>query len=148
MISSDLRRIIQSVLKPIGLYSADAEELLVLTAAVESKGGKYLYQIKGPARGIFQMEPRTEQCIIDNYLRYKEELDDKVKQYITGKNDLVTNLAYQIIMARIHYLRVPAPLPDRNDVEAMAKYWKQYYNTPKGKGTVEKAIGEYYEYAC
>ena len=46
-------------------------------------------------------------------------------------------------MARIKYWRVPKKLPVENDIEGMAKYWKDYYNTSLGKGTPEKFIKAY-----
>ena len=53
------------------LAAKEAQWLLLGTAAVESSGGRYLYQIKGPARGIFQMEPRTGWDIWENYLVHR-----------------------------------------------------------------------------
>ena len=40
--------------------------------------------------------------------------------------------------ARLHYLRVKAAVPD--SVEEQAAYWKQHYNTIKGKGRVESFV--------
>jgi hypothetical protein len=59
------------------------------------------------------------------------------------EDDLRRNLAYAIVMARVHYLRVPSPLPDATDVPALAAYWKKHYNTHLGSGTVVKAIKKY-----
>ena len=39
-------------------------------------------------------------------------------------------------MARLKYWRVSQPLPETLD--GMARYWKTYYNTPKGAGTEDK----------
>jgi len=145
----NLRDLIINVLTDVGLYSEDTEELLMLTAAVESNLGHYLNQNGGgPARGIFQMEPTTEQDIFDNYLVYNPSLLKKVREYqgLFPEKEMVYNLAYQIIMARIHYLRVPERLPSTDDIEGVADYWKRYYNTYKGKGTVEKAVKKYITY--
>lgn len=40
---------------------------------------------------------------------------------------------------RLHYLRVPEAVP--LTLEGQAGYWKQYYNTVEGKGTVEEYVG-------
>ncbi|MDR9502667.1 MAG: hypothetical protein RI601_12795, partial [Desulfurivibrionaceae bacterium] len=53
------------------------------------------------------------------------------------------DLAYQIIMARLQYLRVPDALPDHFDIAGLAAYWKQHYNTPAGRGTVDEFIKNY-----
>lgn len=148
--TQQFRELVTEVLKETDLYSEAAVELLLLTAAVESNFGTYLKQIKGPALGVFQMEPRTEDDIWDNYLEYKPSLASMVREF--GVNfakpemDLKANLVYQIIMARLHYLRIKEPLPDANDVEKLAAYWKRHYNTRLGKGTVAKAIEKYNEY--
>ena len=139
-----LRELIQEVLEQVQLDSPEAVELLLGTAAVESQLGRYIKQINGPALGIFQMEPNTEDDIWKNYLEYKEELAEDVRTFVPEVRfkdaDLKWNIAYQILMARIHYLRVPEALPGVDDIEGQAAYWKKYYNTHLGAGTVEKYI--------
>lgn len=141
-----LRVQIEEALKAIGLYSEDAVNLLMGTAAQESKF-KYLHQIGGgPALGYFQMEPNTFVDICNNYLRFKSDklLADIYKlcgiKYLTPV-DLDTNLNLMIVFARLHYRRVKEPLP--NTVEGYAAYWKDHYNTHKGAGTVEEFIESY-----
>jgi hypothetical protein len=141
-----LRILITDILKDVDLYSEDAVELLMMTAAVESRLGTYLTQIRGPARGIFQMEPATEKDIWSNYLKFKPDLVRRINRYVLDHPDeLRFNLAYGIIMARIHYLRAPQTIPSRNDLVSLAEYWKRWYNTHLGKGTPEKAIQAYKE---
>jgi hypothetical protein len=152
MDKEQLRDLITRVLKEIDLYSDDAVELLMLTAATESNLGKYIRQKGGgPALGIFQMEKSTEQDIWFNYLRHRPEIRLAVLRLfplggVVDLEDLEFNLGYQIAMARVHYLRVPKKLPDSNEPEYMAIYWKKYYNTYLGKGTVEKATEKYKRY--
>jgi len=144
-----LRQLIRDVLVEIDLHSDSAEELLMMTAATESHLGRYIEQVGGPAEGVFQAEPATIEDIWDNYLGYRPELPTRVIDVIGGgglsKFALRANLTYQIIMARIHYLRVKARLPAADDIGGLASYWKTHYNTKLGKGTVKKAI-ESYEY--
>jgi len=147
--SNQLRQLIAETLKDADLYSGDAVELLMGTSAQESHLGSYIHQINGPALGIFQMEPATEEDIWNNYLRYKSSLSAVVKTVMTGNpNELAWNLKYAILMARIHYLRVKAGLPDSANVHAMALYWKQYYNTPLGRGTAKEFAKNYARYAA
>lgn len=140
-----LREIVVDVLTQVDLYSEAAVELLMLTAAQESHLGTYLKQVgNGPALGIFQMEPATEQDIINNYIFYRPYLLNGWNNYVTMKgNDLRDNIAYQIVMTRLHYLRVSEELPEAKDVEGLASYWKRYYNTELGKGEVSEAIDNY-----
>lgn len=144
---NQLRHFIEDTLEKINLNSRGAVELLMLTAAVESHGGKYIWQRKGPALGIFQMEPATRYDITENFLRYKPDLMVKVNNFYLGYDDeLMWNLRYAVIMARLHYRRRPEPLPKFGDIDGMAAYWKQHYNTTKGKGTIEKAVEAYRRY--
>lgn len=143
---------VKQILEHIGLYSPSAEELLLLTAATESISGHYFYQLNnGPAKGIFQMEPATEQDCWDNFLSYRtnELYYSRIRDlYIIslGPDNLIYNLAYQIAMARIRYYRVPAPLPTQDDIQGLAQYWKDHYNTYLGAGIPEKAIEAYHKY--
>lgn len=145
------REMIQEVLStsPIeDLYSETAVELLMLTAATESNLGTYLKQLGGPARGVFQIEPRTEKDIHTNYLRYNPVLQKWVRSLGDSYDDeleLSYNLPYQVAMARIYYWRKPDALP-RNDPQSLAEYWKRHYNTYLGAGTVEKAVEKYKAY--
>ncbi len=144
-----LRELIEYVLKDMDMYSESAVELLMLTAAVESRGGQDIRQIGGgPARGIFQMEPDTEKDIWLNYLWFRDNKANIVRRYDTaGTGDLWWNIGYQIVLARYHYYRIPVALPSADDVNGLAHYWKKHWNTINGKGTVSKAIIKYHRYA-
>jgi hypothetical protein len=56
------------------------------------------------------------------------------------------NDRYAAAMCRIRYLRVPAPLPAPDDIQAMANYWKEHYNTPLGAGTPEEFLDKWPQY--
>lgn len=149
-----LRQLIKDVLTEVNLYSKSAEELLMLTAAVESNLGYYVEQVgtsKG-GKGIFQMEIPTCQDIDNNFLKFKDEEFQRQVSVYDSKGDLDTelkgNLPFQIVRARVHYLRVSSPLPPHDNVIALAKYWKDHYNTRLGKGTVEKAVESYEVYVA
>ena len=144
--------VIDGVLGKLGAkYNTDhALSLVYTTGLIESKY-KYLKQIKGPARGFFQCEPWVAVDIIKNYLQYRVSLMEKVSEvcaldfeHLRDPNVkdweyiLTTNLAAQIVMCRLHYRRVPKPLP--KELVAEANYYKKYYNTFQGKATVEHYI--------
>jgi len=136
--------VITPVLRKLGLYSPSAVNLLLGTAAQESHLGTYLKQINGPALGIYQMEPATHDDIWKNYLNFRHTLSSLVLQYNQQNADaLLYNLAYATALARIHYLRAPESLPQANDIEGLAAYWKAHYNTRLGKGTTDEFIDNY-----
>lgn len=137
--------VIRPTLKHLELWSPAAENLVLGTALVESKA-EYLRQIRGPALGLWQMEPETHDDIHANFLKYHRDLALRVNELTTpaalteGALELVGNLYYGAAMCRVHYRRVTQPLPNDRDATAMARYWKAHYNTPLGAGTVEKAV--------
>jgi len=143
-----LKHLIECTLKELGFYSINAFKLINGTIAHESQYARYIKQVRGPALGIVQMEPPTHDDIVESYLHFKPELAMKVLE-ITGSNgfnssQLEYNLKYAIAFCRLHYLRVPYPIP--SDIMDIAKYWKEHYNTYKGKGTVEQFINHYKKY--
>lgn len=63
-----------------------------------------------------------------------------------SEKELITNLAYATAMARVFYRRVKEALPAADDLDGMGRYWKKYYNTPLGRGTVEEFKANYTKY--
>lgn len=136
--------IVQPVLKYVGLGSDAAVNLLTGTTLVESQL-TWLKQIHGPALGIAQMEPATHDDCWINFLKYKLDLANKIREAcgISGQPDaslMVWNLRYAILMARIKYLRAPDPLPEAIDAEALSMYHKQHYNTSLGQAVASANI--------
>jgi hypothetical protein len=115
--------------------SKSAVELLLGTCAVESDFGTYLHQIDGPALGIFQMEPTTFYWIATRY---------GFSEY--SHFDLKWDLRLAVLMARYRYWAVAEPLPGSDNIEALARYWKRYYNTYLGSGKVGDFITKYKKY--
>ena len=139
--------VIQPVLERLDMDSLAAENLLLGTAAVETELGTYLVQLSGPALGIYQVEPATYYDLLTNWLPYRAHVQTLLLPYQArepeGVEQLVGNLYFATAVARCIYRRVPERLPDAEDVAGMARYWKRYWNTPKGKGTVEKFVNAY-----
>lgn len=139
-----LRSLITQVLydmEPAVKFSNDAVEILMMIAAHESHLGTYSRQHQGPARGVFQIEPVTERDIHNNYLSYHEERRDLLKTYTIDISDLEFNLAYQIVIARLHLTRNPDKLP--NTPVDMAIYLKKYWNTFLGDATYIAYLEDY-----
>lgn len=140
--------VIVPALDAISLNSVAAQELLLGTALQESRL-TYLAQIRGPALGVFQMEPATHDDIWLSFLSYKPDLS-RALQNISAKQtpkELATNLLYAAAMCRVHYYRVSAPLPEAGAINAQAAYWKAHYNTPRGKGAAAEYLKNWNTYA-
>lgn len=143
--------IVKSTLNDLLMYSPDAEELLVFTCATESEGCTYIRQVDGPALGIYQMEPETYNDIWQNYISKKSSLSmiifSNFEVYsMCSPERMIYDLRYATAMARIFYRRIPEPLPKADDLEGIWEYYKQHYNTPKGKAVKEDAIKKYHDF--
>ena len=147
--SPTLRQEIRTTLQPMGLWSANAEELLLATCAQESGFGQYRTQLGGgPARGIFQMEGEDHDDAWKNYIAYKHTL---VTQLINlspthQTDDMINNDPYAIAMCRVHYARRPGALPDPANLTALWNYYKAQYNTASGGATETEFFSNYKEY--
>lgn len=137
--------IIRPTLKAINLWSLNGEYLLLGTALAES-GLQNLEQDKGPALGVYQMEPGTyKDCLrylnrADNKLLKERILTACYLECFPNEKALIWHLRFATCMARIKYWMDPKPLPYYKDLEAQADYWKTIYNTCLGSGTVEHYI--------
>jgi len=157
MKSHDLKKLICRVLQDFNKYSEESVDLLLLTCAQESSCGQKLFQIGGgPALGIFQMEIDTLHDIINNYLIRRKSLYNSVRLFMCGVSldlNLTGNILFQIVIARVYYMRIRTPIPKSRNyatksgyIYHLAKYWKKYWNTSEGKGTIEEAIRNYNRY--
>ncbi|MBL4748820.1 MAG: hypothetical protein JKY17_08770 [Magnetovibrio sp.] len=139
--------VVRPILKELDLWSPDAEELVIGTAAHES-GLTYLKQMGGgPALGMCQMEPTTHDDIWANYLRYQTAKSAALKAMFGpaagDARHMTWNIGYAVAMCRVHYLRQPGALPLATNIDGQAAYWKKYYNTPLGAGTIEEYVKNY-----
>jgi hypothetical protein len=143
--------IVKSSLNDLLLYSRDAEELIIFTCAVESLGGTYIRQVKGPALGIYQMEPETHNDIWMNFIYSRGPLSLRLFNNfdISKRPDesrLIYDLRYATAMTRIFYLRINDSLPSWDDENAMWEYYKKYYNTSKGAAIKDESIKKYHDF--
>lgn len=153
----DVGQFRDEVIKPslnlINSYSLNAEELLIATMAHESLGGTYLKQIgmEHGALGVYQMEQRTYVDIWNNYLHKRMQLRTAIFNFCNLANfpqpeEMVTNLKYATMMARVFYLRIPEKLPLYNDIDGIWEYYKTYWNTRHGKAEKADFIANYENY--
>lgn len=141
------RNVIREPLMSVALYSQSAENLLFGIAAQESHLGKFVEQVGGgPALGPYQ----NERGSFEDAVSFLNENANKIfygkcKKIVEGKSihDLKTDFKLATIIARLYVMRFPEPLPKPDDIDGMAVYWKKYWNTVNGKGTVEQFVENY-----
>lgn len=147
---ADLRKlVIQPALRHIDLYSQSAENLLLGTHLVESViyGITHLAQLRGPALGIYQMEPATYETVV-RYAVHERKRYPKAAALLESSppEALVWDLRLATVAARMHYRRDKLPLPLAGDVAGLARYWKRVWNTAAGDGITSRFEARYRQF--
>lgn len=127
--------VIRPVLKSLGMYTPAAEVLLLGTAAVETGLGSHLKVKHHRGLGVYRIDPLTHLHIWDTHLVFNEDLASKVRGLAsqhgflaTPHAELATNLSYSTAIARLIYQRVDKPIPNPDDLPALANYWRKFYH--------------------
>lgn len=132
------------------LNKPEAIELMMGTWAVESDGGHFLKQKGGgPALGAWQIERLTFIDIIKRCNFHHAEILGMTSKFSNSISEsdfnlLEKNHKLSIQIARLKYFLCPGSIP--LTLVDQAKYWKHYYNTPLGGGTIDKYISKYNTY--
>lgn len=117
--------------------------ILVMIAAHESGGFRFIKQKGGPALGLFQMEPLTFNDCID-WLKFRGRFPKVCR--VSTHSCLVFDLAYAVALARVKLWRDSEKLPEADDLPALAKYAKRVWNTKAGKATAEDYLTAFKKY--
>lgn len=150
--------VVTPVLNYLNLGGSRAINLITGTIFSESYIGNFTHlkqQNNGPALGIIQMELATYNDIWNNYLKYKSLYSILLKSlagdWNTDNNNspkygtIIGNLYFAVGMCRIHYLRKPEQIPEYNNAQKLAEYYKKHYNTPLGKAVVSEKVKYFQE---
>jgi len=115
-----------------------AHKLLVETAGAETHFGTYKDSTLGAGMGITQFDHLPfEDVKARTRMHHKKaliksmDIDIDLVQW----EELRYNPLLAMIFTRLKYKLVPEEIPEL--LEDRAKYWKKYYNTEAGKGSVE-----------
>lgn len=145
------RNVLEYVIRPTLAYldpeiphSRAAERLLLGTAIHESADLTYVDQLTpgpGPAYGLWQMEAATHYDLWSRFIEPRQALAHKLRSlrapFPSPIEQLRSTLPYACGMARVVYYRSPDPMPEFDDIDAMAAWAKRTFNTIKGKATVD-----------
>ena len=97
--------VIQPALSEIELWSPAAEELVLGTAIIESRLSFIKQLGRGPALGLWQIEPDTHRDVYQNFLEYREGLYDQVMSLSapgqTFEENLTSNMQYGAAICRL-----------------------------------------------
>lgn len=119
----------------------NAALLLAETAAAETDYGDAIDLTQNSGFGVFQFD---QIAITDTISRTSAARKDLVYSAFGVDINLVNSAALKYsplksaIFARLFYLLRPGAIPDT--MQERAAYWKKYYNTALGKGTMQHYI--------
>lgn len=125
----------------LGVSEPFMVNLILGTAAQESRFGFYLRQLNGPALGALQIEPGTF-----NWCISLPECPASVADHLAAECEWDLKLSIQVAVV-VYMERIGKPLPTEADnIDLLASCWKAHWNTVKGKGTVEEFKTNYRKY--
>lgn len=134
MLSPELLRdyVIQDTLDYLGEFSPAAVNLLLGTAAQESRLGAQMQA--GQLLGLYHISPTIHRHIWDKYLIDYPETASRVRG-LAGQhsflrnpnNELIGNLKYATAIAWMCYRRREIELPDPEDSRGLAMCWYRHY---------------------
>jgi len=141
------RLVLVPTLKSLEMDALWARSLLLTIGIVESEFEALEQYGGGPALGFFQMEPRTHD---DNWASWLAFRPHRVNALLNATGvqrpdsiQMVRNLPYAVAMARIWLWRRRFVVPRYDDSAALARIWKNEYNTERGAGRKEKFIRKF-----
>lgn len=124
-----------------------AVKLLLETAGAETGKGTVKDNTLYAGMGITQFDKVPFYDVKD---RCRQSDKDLIKTYFDIDIELVEweHLRYNpllaLIFTRLKYKKVPNEIPD--NIEGRAKYWKTFYNTVSGAGTIDHYLGNNSDY--
>jgi len=122
-------------------YNINADKLLIETAGAETLKGTLKDPTIMAGIGITQFD---QMPFYDVKTRARESDKEKIKKSFDIDINLIEweHLRYNpllcMIFTRLKYKKVPSKIPD--SLKERAEYWKRWYNSYAGKGTVEHYI--------
>lgn len=132
-------------------YSESAINLIMGTGIAESRLSALRQIGGGPAGGLLQIEPPTFDDVYCRYLQQesKAELLRAIRFFMNEEEPYVQVIGcmkFAVLIARVRYWMVEEKLPNHDDVDGLAYYYKKYYNTYEGKGSEAKFKTGYQRY--
>ena len=141
--------VIRPTLKHLGVWSHDAEVLLLSTAAFETNVGYRLLDSanKKSGFGVFCITALTHKKIWDTYIATNPDLASKVRGLASQREflnnpdaELITNLSYATAIAWLIYESSQQPIPCSDDIVALAQHWNNHFNDSRKCNTYKEHI--------
>jgi len=130
-------------LEKVGIPNTEEARYLVFETGMAESGYRHLEQIGGgPGISFWQLEIGTVADIWENYVLYRKPYIEALYKLGLVEDVLTfsvfTNIALAVAFCRLYYRRKPGAIP--GTMPGRAAYWKKYYNTAGGAGSVDHYI--------
>lgn len=118
----------------------NAYNLIVETACAETQFCTFPDNNHSSGFGGWQFDRTGFKHVIEKSMKYRDEIYKKFRVDISviKIEELRYNPFLSIILCRLFYKSIPDAIPSTR--EGRAKYWKKWYNTSAGSGTVRHYI--------
>lgn len=141
-----LRRTVETMARHMGIAPHECVQTMLEICAVESDLGEIIRQKNGPALSPWQIEPKSWDHLLDTLRKKHPEWHRKLEVlYRKDRSqewNRSRNIPYACASAIVFVsLKYPSGFKGLNNIQKRAALWKKWYNTPRGKGTVDM----YYE---
>ena len=130
-------------LTEVGIPNTEEARYLIFETGMAESGYRHLEQIGGgPGISFWQLEIGTVLDIWENFVVYRKPYIEAlykmglVEEQLTFR--VLTNIALAAAFCRLYYRRKPGAIP--GTLPGRAAYWKKYYNTAGGKGSVDHYV--------
>ena len=128
----NLRPVISHTLQILGKYSTAAENLLLITAALQAEN---FNSNQKPGLGVYKIDRASHIDIWDNYLMYDPDLASTVRGVASEKAflqdphlELVTNQGYATAIAWLIYQSSELILPPAEDIQSLTACWAKHFS--------------------
>lgn len=139
---TNLREIAYLVCECLGHGANDSAFFLLMeTAGAETHRGEIKDNTVGAGMGLTQFDEMPFYDVINRASQKdKQRLIDcfDLDIELVKWQDLRYNPFLSMVFTRLKYKKIPDIIP--NTFEGRAKYWKEFYNTYAGKGTLDHYI--------
>lgn len=137
--------IVRDSLKAAGWWSRSVENIIVATGIVESNLDALVQGGGGPAKGVFQIEPRTYADVISYIKRDPEKIKTicqacNLVSLPEDVNAVIWNLRFAVLITRMFYYRIVDALPKSENAQEMYQYYKKFYNSAAGAATEDRDL--------
>lgn len=122
---------------PLDIRDPDGFVALILeTACIESTFGEIVKQKRGPALGVFQMQPGTFRELQKSLQPAEKRFISKYKdEDLSNLDNLKFNIPYQVAQCILLYSQFDVHKQNLSSIDKRARLYKKHWNTPKGKAT-------------